>query len=245
MINGHHNKNGNHGVDLVAYIYGELDEAARSSFESHLATCDECAIELAATSDARLGVVEWRRADFEHLVTPEIVIPMDEPAASTVYEPRKAPVFAGFLESLLSIPLYARAGVGVAAAALIVVVIYFVGVPFTSDKPVAVIQEPAIESPSVPNSEPVQVGVPPETTAAEITKPAVPTSTKNSEQLRAKRQAVAPNVVVAKNSRNHVVKSSNSQLAVKRAPRLNNFEEDEDRSLRLVDLFAEVGPVRK
>jgi hypothetical protein len=245
MINGHHNNNGNHGVDLVAYIYGELDETARNAFESHLASCDECAIELAATSDARLGVVEWRRADFEHLATPEIVIPMGRPATSAISEPRKARLFAGLVESLSSFPLFARAGVGFAVAALIVGMIYFVSFRTVSNEHVAGFQEKAVESPTVSNNVPKQLDVPKETIIAKTDKPAMTTPRKNLVETRVSHQPVAANVAVARNTRNHGIKPSNSQLAVKKAPRLNNFEEDEDRSLRLVDLFAEVGPGRK
>jgi anti-sigma factor RsiW len=125
MKNGHHNFNGDHGPELVTYIYGEMDDRARASFESHLAGCDDCAAELASVSDARLGVIEWRRNDFDHLSTPAIILPASEPAFSI------APVSAGrsgiaaLFESIFSLPVIARVGVGLATAAVVVGIIYY------------------------------------------------------------------------------------------------------------------------
>ena len=67
MLDKFHNSDSEHGIDLVAYIYGEMDDAARDRFETHLAGCDKCAFELGSYADARLGVIEWRRNDFETL----------------------------------------------------------------------------------------------------------------------------------------------------------------------------------
>jgi hypothetical protein len=46
--------------DLVAYLYGEADDAARRSFESHACHCDSCENELAAFGQVRASIGEWR-----------------------------------------------------------------------------------------------------------------------------------------------------------------------------------------
>src|SRR5438128_6778106 len=109
MLDRSHNSDENHGLDLVAYMYGELDSRASEAFESHLENCDECAVELGAFADARLGVIEWRRNDFEHLATPAIIIPETE-RVTPVRRIEKIGVFAGFLESISSLSAYASAG---------------------------------------------------------------------------------------------------------------------------------------
>src|SRR5262249_24118039 len=132
MFDKDHNLNGDHGTDLIAYIYGELDESARNAFELHLERCDECAVELGAMSDARLGVVEWRREDFEHLATREIVIPDLRPVVTP--EREKVGIFAAFIDFIAASSAFARAGVGVATAALLFGVIYFAVGPNGTDR---------------------------------------------------------------------------------------------------------------
>ena len=58
MLDKLHNSGSGHEADLVSYMYGEMDPAARHRFESHLETCDLCAVELGAYADARLGFIE-------------------------------------------------------------------------------------------------------------------------------------------------------------------------------------------
>jgi len=248
MLNGYHKENGESSIEIVAYIYGELDESRRNDFESHLAGCDECAIELAAMSDARLGVVEWRRTDFEHLVTPEIVIPVDRPVASRVAEPQRAPLLAGLVESLFSFPVFARAGVGLAAAALLVGAIYLVGIRSTTGDQVADVPKSDMP-PTAPKEAPHQI--PKQTIVAQDNDKPVPPQTlgitkpENTKQQLASSQP-KKNSTMARNVRVPGKEPSGTMIAsTRKAPRLNNFEEDEDKTLRLVDLFAEIGPSKK
>ena len=46
--------------DLVAYLYGEADEAASQSFLAHASGCASCRTELAAFGDVRASIGEWR-----------------------------------------------------------------------------------------------------------------------------------------------------------------------------------------
>lgn len=46
--------------DLVAYLYGETDEAARKSFEAHTRHCASCEKELSAFGQVRASINEWR-----------------------------------------------------------------------------------------------------------------------------------------------------------------------------------------
>jgi hypothetical protein len=50
---------------LVAYIYGELDAAARARVDAHLATCVACADEVSALGDVRAELGLWIPPDAE------------------------------------------------------------------------------------------------------------------------------------------------------------------------------------
>lgn len=235
-LNGHHNFHDD-GIGLVSYIYGELDAASRSAFEAHLTECDECVFQLAAFADARLGVVEWRRADFDVLEMPVILIPDNSP-----FQPAREGIFSGYAKSLTALPLFARAGIGLAAAALLVTLIYFslpkprsneeIAVNSNSGMPTVKTKGPEIEGPSASATQPDvfaqdkrDIQDAPHFARRE---PSVSRGTTASRQLR-----VSTPVQTRKR---------NPQMqAVTPAPRLNTFEEDDDKSLRLTDLFAEIG----
>jgi hypothetical protein len=240
--NGHHIFSSSHGEELVSYIYGEIPQDRRNVFEAHLSHCDDCAAELAAFSDARLGVIEWRREEFEHLATPEIPLPLPEISRDQVAAAKAVTGSRGWFESLTAMTTFAKLSFGFAGAALAIVVIYFSAFsPTTSsdiaeNSPAGVDGPAAIATPPVAgpelgekNSKPsveqpkeaVTRQVPAEhfaSTGREI--PAVPTTIRQVAMPKARRVETAAN---------------------RKAPRLNSFEEEEDRSLRLSDLFAEVG----
>lgn len=49
-------------ADLIAYLYGELNEKATARFEKHLVSCAACREELASFSRVRVAIGEWREA---------------------------------------------------------------------------------------------------------------------------------------------------------------------------------------
>ncbi|MEQ1924176.1 MAG: hypothetical protein ABL952_16870, partial [Pyrinomonadaceae bacterium] len=75
------NKNGCKFTDeIVSYMYDEIGEPERTKFEEHLLDCTVCTDEFAGISNARFSVFEWRKEEFAHLPTPNIVIPYGDPA---------------------------------------------------------------------------------------------------------------------------------------------------------------------
>lgn len=50
---------------LIAYIYGELDAAARARVDAHLAACGQCAEEVSALGDVRAELSLWIPPDAE------------------------------------------------------------------------------------------------------------------------------------------------------------------------------------
>lgn len=50
---------------LIAYLYDELDAAARSRVDAHLLVCTRCAAEVRALGHVRAGLAEWTPPDAE------------------------------------------------------------------------------------------------------------------------------------------------------------------------------------
>ena len=242
MKNGSDNFRNEHGFEFVTYIYGELDQAGRDAFESHLSVCDECAMELASYSDARLGVIEWRREDFDHLETPAIVVPwLSEKQVVAKAEPAGA--FTRFVEALGAFPMFAKAGIGFSAAAFAIAIFYF-GAFSPSSKPenVAVIKNDDIATPRIQTDSKNET--PPQYVATND-RP-ITAKTKNTVD----RSERTPRVAVIRAStqptirRNEVASTGTNKTNVttaKKAPRLTTVEDEDDKSLRLADLFAEIG----
>ena len=49
------------GNDLIAFLYGEVDEREARDFEHHLQNCSECKVELGSFRQLRESVVAWRQ----------------------------------------------------------------------------------------------------------------------------------------------------------------------------------------
>ncbi|HEY2867575.1 MAG TPA: zf-HC2 domain-containing protein [Pyrinomonadaceae bacterium] len=250
MLDKFHNSNSEHGLDLVAYIYGEMDETARARFESHLAGCDVCAVELGSYADARLGVIEWRRNDFEPLSTPAMIIPDSQPAATLVGgRPRRS--WMAWIETVYALPGLARVGMGLAAAAILLGVFYFVFVPDNAPSSVENItgktaapaeQQKPVASPSSDQPDRVETAK-----KSEFEPGAVATSIHRTAVARsnAKAQTAALHQTPAIRNYRKIGPLEAVTPKTQPAPTLNTFEEEEDTTLRLSDLFSQVGPKKK
>ena len=230
------------GPELLSYMYGELDGRRSADFESHLQHCDACAAELANVADARLGVIEWRREDFEPLATPVIVLPAIE--QMTAVEKRG---IAAVIESIKNLPAWASAGMALAPAAVLFGVFYFgyFNVPATRNDVATTATTPA-------SAEKVLEPVATVNNGSEKTVVAVETNTRDHNAIAAKAQPVAvrrnttPERIAAKHfvSQPAPVRTETASAVKtikKSAPRLSSFDEEDDKSLRLADLFAQIG----
>ena len=242
MRNGDQNLSNDHGFEFLSYIYGELDETVRDTFEDHLAGCDDCTFELAAYSDARLGIIEWRREDFDHLESPAIVIPwvnQSEPAIKI----QPVGAISRFIEALSSFPLFAQAGMGLAAAALAVGVFYFAAYsPSEQTKEVAANKTLETKPFVTLNDDKPSSEAATDTVAVkkEATSPTeIQSVSRRPERIRRQMAAVKMNdrqSLVRKNET-----ASTNKAVNKSVPTLSTVEEEKDNSLRLSDLFAEIG----
>jgi len=218
--------------EIVSYMYDELGGAERTQFETHLVDCSACTDEFAAVSFSRFSVFEWQKEEFAHLATPEIVIP---------YESRKVAIessgwFGGFSE----IFAFARSPLAVGTAFAVLLGIGFVGFSLvgTGGNEIAsnivvppVVIEQKIESPMVVGL-PVSV-VDEDPIATDEVRPVVA----GSRQVRPKvgRQISPSRRVVEDRS------VPNPTRQARRAPVLSDLGEDDEDSLRLSDMFDEIG----
>jgi hypothetical protein len=247
MLDRNHNSNENHGADLISYIYGEMDEHARNTFESHLAQCDECALELGAMADARLGVIEWRRNDFDHLITPEILVPRETTEAALASRQEKKGLFAGLAELIGSVSVFAKAGVGLATAALLIGVIYFAFAPRSINENVTGKNENELPATITEKKEDgfkqEQAVVPPDKSPERIETP-IRAPGRPTPSVKHRLANMGPLAVVNHSKVPNNVKKIGSETA-KSVPRLNSFSDEEDKTLRLSDLFSQIGPGKK
>ncbi|HMJ09704.1 MAG TPA: zf-HC2 domain-containing protein [Pyrinomonadaceae bacterium] len=226
--------------DLAGYLYGEIKPDEKQRVDSHLAGCNECAMEIASVSAAKFAVEDWRRQEFTGLKTPSITIETNVTSSSQVWS--WAALRSNFQFSL---PI---AGV---AAALIIVgfsLLVRIGAPNVGISA----GETAANDVSVPNSLP-QLPVQETTSNLLITNdfddpakddlPADVTSTsvKDSKRRMAPERPSIGRLRFA-GARRPVVRPSEISVAKQKskAPRLNNFDEKDDETLRLEDLFAEI-----
>ena len=220
------------GDEIVSYMYDELAVADRERFESHLVSCTACTDEFAAIADARYSVFDWRKREFAALETPAILIPYDRADIQT----DRIGALAAFGEMVRSWRLAFATGL-IAIAAVIVLTFGYLGKPHQ----VTVSSVPAeINRPDIIRN------VATEQTEVTTTKPEIESvkhvdlSPKTVRPVKV--HAVKPIVRSHSVSPTSTVADQTVKSGVNKAPVLGNYEENEDKSLRLADLFdSEVG----
>ncbi|MBK8303380.1 MAG: hypothetical protein WBC19_04435 [Pyrinomonadaceae bacterium] len=230
------NKNGCKFTDeIVSYMYDEIGDSERSKFEQHLLDCTACTDEFAGISNARFSMFEWRKEEFAHLPTPNIVIPYHEKVEAVGF-------FAG-LRDLLTLSGWPAAAT--VAAGLIV----SIGLGFGLMNYLGGDQEMASNAST-------NVAVPPVVSPDDRVQSTDPARNENENvvvrnpddrqirPLRASSNAYRPRneravTTVSQRPNNAVVRNPSATTA--KAPALTNYDDTDDKSLRLSDLFDEGG----
>lgn len=225
MLDIAHGHNCEREHEIVAYLYGELAEGESSRFESHLGECGSCIDAFAELSDPRFAVYEWQRTEFADLPTPRIVIP---------YETASAGWFSG-LKAIFSLPGLVPAAAGAAVLAVVIGGYFLLStdakIPTVAAVPTQKLPVATIETPF------------PAATESEVADPEIRPTVVSSRPVRrdraveAKAAAPTPKVrsMTAENEKPLEVDPKPDTAA--KAPVLSGFEEEDDRSLRLADLF--------
>lgn len=236
LSNGNGSKCGFEDV-MVSYIYDEIATTDRRKFESHLVDCSACTDEFAAISNARFSVFEWQREEFANLSTPEIVIPyvpvVDEQAS------------VGFLAGLRGLFSGYGVPVTVAAALLVCLCLGFAAISFLGRSEQSIASNIKVESPAMPagtgETSPRSDAVSQVPDIGEAG-PANRASASSPEVMPVKivenRRSIRPSTRGPVNGPRY----QNAQQ-VRKAPVLSGYDDDDDdKSLRLSDLFdGEIG----
>lgn len=213
------------GEDLVSYLYGEMPDVARVRFEDHLVACTVCTDEFAEVSDGRFSVYEWNKIEFANIPTPVFAVPTVERAG-----------WFERLAGLISIgPSWAKLAVAAAAvvATLGGVMLFRTG---TEVRDVTAVDTPVVAEAQKPIAVPEKPVVPQDeisTAASDDDTAAEPSGSKKAVvHVSGQRQA--------RSRRSDRGETASRRYEPRSAPRLTNVEVDEEASLRLADLLAEV-----
>lgn len=215
--------------DVIAYMYGEMASTAISTFESHLLDCDECTDELAAVSFARYEVYDWKKLEFDPLPTPRFIpVEAAEPVRAT----------ASWMDGLRAsfargrfgfVPEFALLAIGLTVAG----VVYFAGINGPDTAKIDTVQ-PVVSQPSPSRESEGSVAKNDLVNETPKAEPAV-ARTGNPKRATQIKATKPPKINVAR-----VVRTVPARQASPTIPRLNEFSEDEDTSLRLAQLFDDV-----
>lgn len=255
----HNNHNGlscGYAEQMVSYLYGEADAREKSAFETHLKTCSNCADELANFGVVRRSVLDWRTADFSNLETPAFDFPATEREKdSTIVaistEPR--PWIADF-RNLFSF----NSSLATAAAILVVCVgaalfaFNFSGKTDVARSEANKNQSQAAISPIIDTiQKPEQASVADDSSKESL--PAFDAKTNVPKPIQREKVVNQTEVKVSNYSPKNVAEISphgvkntdenikkTAPLRKKKVPNLNDIEDDEDKSIRLADLFEEI-----
>jgi hypothetical protein len=239
------NKCGFNG-DLVPYMYGELAGETQTLFESHLLTCVDCTDEFAELADARFSVYQWHKLEFVPLASPVISIPYDRAEAAVVR--------GGLLNSFRE--LFAIRTPAMAISILAVVIGIAFAVVFLmpeSDQRFAdnvVVDDEMSTQPVADKPGPVVAVEPAAAIAAKIERPAAEPARNVVRAVRknTSRQDPKKRITFAEENRSSSDAETRWQnFTAQRSddlPVLTNYEDSDDRSLRLTDLIDDDGSQR-
>jgi hypothetical protein len=245
--------------DIVSYLYDELKGQVLVEFESHLSDCIECTDEFAAVSNARFSVYEWRNEAFAALKTPEISIPYrqtrsdyrGEIVQNTGWFDAIRGLFAG-----ATWPPYAGAFGSIVAVVILgtFLYIYFGGQSGQFMAANSNRRDVEIANNITDQTQPLVAAL-----SAAGPKSEGDTKTQtldNDDRKLDSSNSTRPERVASNATTNKTIKGTQAVLPNRnsgtssrtigsakhrRVPALNSYDDDEDNSLRLAELFDQIG----
>ena len=228
--------------ELVSYLYRETGESERAAFERHLSGCSECTDEFANLSDSRFSVYRWQKAEFAQLETPVISGPWQKPAVRAV-QASKGSESSSWLDGLVAAfrrPAFVLTLVPALILVAVVMGAYLSRSGYSNSSVADNVQPPSVQDtpPATDQPQPVR----PSESAPKIEEGRIVAAEKET-----KKATVTYAKAVKTPSARRMIGSEmasttfkpDSSTASRRAPRLSDFEEEDDSSIRLTDLLAE------
>ena len=209
---------------IISYLYGEMLESERNLFEEHLAACDECTDEFAEVAVARYSVYEWNKLEFVNLETPRIVIPYEVNAVLWVDRLRAVFSFGYGLPA---------ASAGLAVAAIVIGFLFFGSRVSDDNRYLAVANSSNDQSNirAVPASDNTAAPRPSDPSEARVS---AGTDDSVRRPVPIKITETLPRKLPVRNKTTAPAKQPRS------VPRLNEFTEDEDKTLRLAEMLDDI-----
>ena len=247
---------------MVSYFYDETNQAEKAVFERHLTNCSHCTDELAGFGLVSSSLIEWRDEEFFKLDAPVFEIPTIKTVSQSV-ESDSSSWFSDIKKIFSFNPITATA---VLAALIVFVGLIFIAINPSKNPEVAEVDiknsERIVVSPTVDkiDEQPIETITKRTSDASLPSKSPKSTDTESKDlqplPIREKRFAPSNSVVrisdktknnSEKGETNRNVKETNREnkksMAVQKqpVPNLTTLDDDEDKSVRLADLFEEIG----
>lgn len=215
--------------DVLSYLYDEATDAERLQFEEHLENCEACVEELALLSDSRYSVYEWRMIEFVPMMTPEIVIPVAVPSR-----------LESLIQTLMTVFAFPRGLVAAGAGFAVLSIAGIFGfLLMSSNLPSDDVVQVTNSKPMVTPTQVTSVNKRSEDVSSNPGADATNVVPKVSIPLAGERKpATVKTAVSAPQSQNTRGRSSRTQN--RSVPTLSSYDDDEDKSLRLADLFDDL-----
>lgn len=267
MNNNHHKTNCTFAGEIVSYIYDEIGAKEKSVFENHLADCSNCADEIAGLTNVSFSIGAWRDAEFAHLPTPHIEIPYENGWNNNKIGSIKSSWLAGIRQIFSLSPAWTTAtaamGALVLCAGLIFVAVNFSDTSsdlaeFDNKNAVKPVISPTTKNVFTQTAEDIAGNAPKPSNKSSVNPPNEPIQPELTKEPKNSEKSVNSAVKISGKLKNKSIPQNGSnQFSVKtneptgtknniravqnkKSPTLHNFEDEEDDSLRLADLFDEI-----
>lgn len=237
-------------AETLDFLYGEMSVERKNAFQTHLRNCSDCAVEMEDFSDIRFSIQDWKASEFDNLATPKIRIPFE--TVKTVETEKSVSWFDSIRNYLTFSPVLSGAMAVLIFAVLVGFGIFVLNknadkdlVAESNQKPNLNVKPSVKPQPSV-EKKPEVAEIPDKVIDGKIidekqkNDESVPAQVNTKPASKQKNQPVK--TVEKKTSKSDSVNDpKNAKTVTNKKPRLNELpEEDEDNSLRLADLFAEL-----
>ena len=247
----------------VSHFYDEATAAEKADFEAHLTNCSDCTDEFAGFGFVRSSLMEWRDEEFFKLETPVFKIPTTKTLSQTVESDSRS-WFSDFRKMFSFNPMTATA---VLAILIVCAGLVFFAVNSSKNSEMAELDtknsEKIVASPTVVNvnEEPKE-----EMIAQDNSEKSLPGKSSKIADIEPRdlqslpireKQLVPSNSVVrvSDKMKNNSEKSEtipnlkaankenkkSTTMQKRQIPNLMILDDDEDKSVRLADLFEQVG----
>jgi len=231
--------------DVAGYLYGEIEAADKFRVADHLAACTTCADEFASISEARFSVNQWRMQEFSTLPTPRIFVEHQTHALNK-WTGSWLPSWRGFN---FRWPALAAFAVLVAAGS---VAVFYIEPSVQQRNSIAASKLPG----TIPRQNPSDLNAN-DSSQDTKAKPLQNENIRNSGNSPKQINVVTSSKGKGASKTARPVRASASGLGPKpettrplsdisvatgwqTTPRLNEFDENEDETLRLADILAEI-----